>query len=352
MNNTISRIKLYNLVWSEPLTALAKEFAISYHILEKLCKENDIPLPKAGHWMKAKFGKKVDRPPLPAMEGKDNEIHIGKLSGLQIRIEQIKLHLRDELVIPQKLYSPIELVAAANKAMREKDGLHWRDDGMVTSARHGLDIRVSMQNISRTCCFWNTLIKCVQLRGHDITIGGRTYVKIHNESIGLSFREKTNRITEIKDTRTSTKYKPTGILSLQLDSYPGKEWKDGRVRIELRLAEIIAQIELIGEQMAAEISKRQRKKEIEGEILRLKKELEKRKQEEILQFKEVLDKSIRWRKAVDLREYLRIAEIKAKQENSLTEEFTRWLKWAREKADWYDPFIEKEDNLLGKYQHI
>jgi hypothetical protein len=34
------------------------------------------------------------------------------------------------------------------------------------------------------------------------------------------------------------------------------------------------------------------------------------------------------------------------------EKLLRWLKWAREKADWLDPLMAKEDNLLGKRKQI
>ena len=32
---------------------------------------------------------------------------------------------------------------------------------------------------------------------------------------------------------------------------------------------------------------------------------------------------------------------------NLTEEKIKWLIWARKKADWYDPQIEDEDDLLN-----
>ena len=138
----------------------------------------------------------------------------------------------------------------------------------------------------------------------------------------------------------------TGVLSLKLESYREKEWKDGKVLIEDRLAEIIAHLELVGEERAADTLKRKIQREKEEEILRLKKELEKRKNEELLNFKELLNQSIRWRKAVDLREYLDKMEALAKLNNTVTDKFEQWLKWARDKADWYDPFVERDDELL------
>jgi len=33
----------------------------------------------------------------------------------------------------------------------------------------------------------------------------------------------------------------------------------------------------------------------------------------------------------------------------MNEEKLQWITWAKEKADWYDPFIQKEDDYLGRY---
>lgn len=60
----ISRQELYDLVWSKPMTALAKEYNISDNGLRKICKKLDIPLPQLGHWQKLQYGKKVKIIPL------------------------------------------------------------------------------------------------------------------------------------------------------------------------------------------------------------------------------------------------------------------------------------------------
>lgn len=33
------------------------------------------------------------------------------------------------------------------------------------------------------------------------------------------------------------------------------------------------------------------------------------------------------------------------------EDTSEWLEWANAKADWYDPILSKEDDLLGKREH-
>lgn len=40
----------------------------------------------------------------------------------------------------------------------------------------------------------------------------------------------------------------------------------------------------------------------------------------------------------------------SKKEN-LTDEIKEWIKWANKKANWLDPTIDEEDELLGKSDH-
>ena len=35
------------------------------------------------------------------------------------------------------------------------------------------------------------------------------------------------------------------------------------------------------------------------------------------------------------------------EKNNFSEELKSWVEWARKKAEWYDPFIESEDELLN-----
>ena len=61
----LTRNELYDLVWSKPLTTLAKEYAYSDNGLRKICIKHNIPLPKSGYWSKIKFNKKVKKEKLP-----------------------------------------------------------------------------------------------------------------------------------------------------------------------------------------------------------------------------------------------------------------------------------------------
>jgi hypothetical protein len=61
----ISRQDLYELVWSEPTTALARRFGISDVGLAKVCRRSAIPAPPRGYWAKIAAGNLVPRPGLP-----------------------------------------------------------------------------------------------------------------------------------------------------------------------------------------------------------------------------------------------------------------------------------------------
>jgi hypothetical protein len=62
---TLSRSKLYGLVWTTPVTELAKQFGISDVALAKRCRAINIPLPPRGYWARVAAGQTPRRPPLP-----------------------------------------------------------------------------------------------------------------------------------------------------------------------------------------------------------------------------------------------------------------------------------------------
>lgn len=61
----ITRADLYDLVWSEPLIAVAARFGVSDVAIGKACKRNSIPTPGVGFWRKAACGSRPRRTPLP-----------------------------------------------------------------------------------------------------------------------------------------------------------------------------------------------------------------------------------------------------------------------------------------------
>jgi hypothetical protein len=57
MPQRMTRLALYELVWSGPLTVLGPQFAISDVALKNICRRFDIPVPRRGYWAKLRAGK-------------------------------------------------------------------------------------------------------------------------------------------------------------------------------------------------------------------------------------------------------------------------------------------------------
>jgi hypothetical protein len=90
MAQTFTREALYNLVWAEPKTALAKKFGVSDDWLSKICRTVIIPLPPRGYWAKVAAGKK---PPTLALRRRD----LGEVDEVTIGQERWSPH--EELII-------------------------------------------------------------------------------------------------------------------------------------------------------------------------------------------------------------------------------------------------------------
>lgn len=73
---TFTRGQLYNLVWTRPIIAIARDLAISNLALAKICRDHDIPTPPAGHWMKLEFGKPSAVRPLPSHRAEGEVVFI------------------------------------------------------------------------------------------------------------------------------------------------------------------------------------------------------------------------------------------------------------------------------------
>lgn len=85
MSKTFTRDEFYELVWSKPMTQLAKEFALSDVALHKICRKHSIPNPPLGWWAKKAAGKPVKRTPLTRLMSGANGGQITIATGLLTR---------------------------------------------------------------------------------------------------------------------------------------------------------------------------------------------------------------------------------------------------------------------------
>jgi hypothetical protein len=358
-NKTFSRKEFYDLVWSTPLTTLAKQFGISDSGIRKKCLKMNIPLPKSGHWAKVQFNKPVKIEKLPtdytgtdkvsfSIRLEDTDEVISAHSKIQLLEKAIIEEEGEKLTVKERLTNPCKQVQDTKAAYSRKWNMH-SSDSYVESYAKSLSIRVSKEMQERCLRFFDVFIKIMEKRGHQVNCSNRgTQLIIQGEEIEIYLREKTKRVEKISDRSWKEyDYINTGIMVFVARiSWHNTEWKDGKLPLENQLAKIIAWLEIKGEELKLESIEREKRRIIAEEKRRKEEEFEKRREKELDKFKMLLHNFRFWREAEALRAYLSALESDAKQKNKLTDNFKKWLEWARKKADWYDPIVNAEDNLL------
>lgn len=354
----LSRKELYELVWQESMLSLSKRYNISDVGLRKMCIRMEIPVPPAGYWTKVQFGKKVKKTALSANYKGEETARLQlrdennpaadrhSPSPRTLKIQEVERDQSLSLQIPEKLLKPDPLIAQTKSILSKQKPDGYNYIGIVSSSYEGLDIRVAKTNVDRALLFFDTLIKALKARGHSIEIRNRkTLAIVGGHDFELFLREKMRKESVQDGTWTRQVFHPKGILALQVGGWYGREYKDGSTRLQEQLAKIIAGLELSAAQRTEQQLAFEKARIERQEKERLAKELEERKQQDLINFKKLLIDSDRWHKAENLRRYIHELEVRAeKNQSSETQE---WLVWAKRKADWYDPFIESPDELLA-----
>jgi len=358
-SNELSREELYSLVWSKPVSTILKEYPIKITAFKRLCKENEIPLPKNGYWVKLKHNKKVEIIPLPKTDKVNVTISLkGKgleLSENNLLIEEIKGDKSLTSSVAKKISKPDEIVIRTRDYYSKRRKTRY--PRITKIPKEGIfSLNVSEAVEKRAFRFIDALIKLARKRGHDLKIitdhkyynYNGTKLIVFDEYFDIRLREVNKRVIEENESGwKESKYFPTGKLCLKVDEYPSYEWTDTKTKtLEDKLPNILAYFEIRAKREIKERIERdiwhkeyERKKKIEEELkIKRNKELEK--------FKSVINHSSRWQKAMDLRNYIQTVESNAIENNKLTSELKDWLQWIKDKADWYDPLIEKEDELF------
>lgn len=357
-NLKFTRKELYDLLWSMSVRALAAKYSISVSEIKTACKIHNIPTPLNGHWTKLEFNKPVTIVPLPDKDKEDTEIIfkakisdkgeiVKELTPLKKLTIEIETQLKDKLVVLERLSKPDKSIIATQKIKRGEVKYTDRDYDKISS--ESLNVNVSKELLSRALRLMDTLIKALRLRGHVInTSRHNTIININGQDVPIGLREKTKRVKRESDSRyDSYDYVHVGKLVIKvIESYSNKEISDGKLPLEKQLAHIIASFEIWAkEKIEWHESCRQNQLKWQEEE-RIRKEFDKRQEDDLEAFRQTLNKAERWHKANNLRNYINEVEKRAMTDNNLTEETKTWLIWARKKADWYDPFIVANDELL------
>jgi hypothetical protein len=172
---------------------------------------------------------------------------------------------------------------------------------------------------------------------------------VFEQSYNIRLSEKNRRVKiETNNSWDSFDLEPTGNLSLKLDDlYPKKEWSDTKTKpLENKLVDILVWIETKAKEDKARKIENAIWREKQEKLRKIEEDLQKVKDEELSNFKALLTMATRWHKAEYLRKFIKELESNDLKLQSNNQPIENTIEWAKEKADWYDPLIEKEVKLL------
>jgi hypothetical protein len=351
---TVSREQLYDMVWTTPMKRFMATYGLDGSVVARHCKMLDIPLPPPGHWT-GRPGHECQRPPLPKLDMVD-VIRLPRLAEADIgavRGKTPKLDLTTDLAAAHRVV--LALHKSLRRARKDDYGrLHVGGEGCSTLA-------VTHDTSERALLLLDTFIKAVANRGYDVRLRnvtgedacGRKLVAIkdaHEVELGVHevLERRPHKLTrqEKDNAREPGSKKPppfdhfaSGRLQVVLVSINGTRRTvsdTGTQSLDDCLGLAVVRIDAI-----ADHERRLRVQSAQWDCERQEREQRRTDERDRVAYREHLetdlkDKINRWRQAEELRAFLAAVEA-AVPGPQRDETFTKWVRWASDKARTLDP---------------
>lgn len=382
--NVYKRETLYQEVWKQPVTEIAKKYSVSDVSIHKVCKSLNIPTPPAGYWAKLKAGKLVVQIPLPAgnySAKKDGvrspavvstESSNDVLCFLDEENRKIVLAVSTQISFPDpdakmktEIISHRKKVSEWQKQLKENETKGWGKRNMSPAPL--LADTVSAEALPRVCHIIDALIRAMEPLGCSLNVSFQ--FKVNGETVPFTVTEAKDEVRHIptkeenlqlikyEEDRRRYSYasKPNirkydhpynGRISLTINGK--KTFRDSNsYHVEEKLGEIMialyeASDVVRKERLAKEEAERKRQEEE-----RLREDRRKRYNLEVKKAKALANAADDYATACKIRYY--IDAVKATEKSD--EETITWIEWAEKKADWYDPTISRNDECFGERNH-
>lgn len=362
------RQELYDLVWSKPITEIAKEIGVSDSMIIKVCRKLDVPRPVSGHWAKLRAGKPVSIRELPTKKPNTPELHLFYSTPTPQNAPVLKepLHpLISREASPEFLIHVIDdenkMSSFSKKNLKSFMAGQLNDySKAIPKLKEHYDLRVTKNLVPRAIFIVDSLLKAFEKRGwrFELSLRNEKYdgmkVTVLDEQFNFWIEESAKRVEHIPTKAELTKpnywrdqwdYVSSGKLSLKIGSfsysYASRGFNDGKKqRIENRLNQFcIALLELALERKE---SRRQREIELEAQKRREIRYsiLKKAKESELKRREEFEAEFTQWLRAEKIREFVKIRESAFNIDSETEEaklEFQGKQDWARNYADLIDP---------------
>lgn len=389
------RKKLYDEIWDISLTGVSKKYGLNYTKLVQVCKENNIPYPSSAYWTKKNMGLDYSTEIVELPEAEEKEIEVPlKNTGLLIdeKVSDKDKFIKEfnflnfleedekkkvaeviyELSVDKYKRNHKVIVEYKNKKKEERREERKANYFNPYYNIHNYVEKGYFANISKTqkdrCMkILSAIYFAIEELGGKVNNDFSLYVR--DERVTIEIEELQDKVTheltkeeakklleyEESQKRHTYGYKPNirkydYVYNSKLKTTCGNRKyirENDKIRLEDKLGDIIIKLyeqseETKNERLEREeIARKQREEEERKEKIR------NAKKNEVKRIKELINCAEDYKIACEIRSY--IGAI-SKKEN-LTDEIKEWINWANKKANWFDPTIDEEDELLGKREH-
>ncbi len=383
--NIYNRETLYKEVWERPVTEVAKKYGVSDVAIHKICKSLDVPTPPNGYWAKVYAGKPVNQISLPKtdkpvqkfgirtdtekfvetdntvlgfMEDEEREMLLAIANQMQLTDEGAKMHPK---IIAQR-HTITEWNKNNKKVAGSYRGLRYNSESSPVFTD-----TVSEETLPRVFRIVDALIHVMEPLG--CTLIDDLKFLIRNEKVFIQFSEAKDEIKHVNTKeeniqllkyeeerkRYSYASKPNirkydhvynGRLSINVNNT--KTYRDCKsYQVEERLGDILVQMYEAADLLRKEREAREEAEHRRKEEERLREERRKRYNIEVERTLSLTNLAEDYDIACKIRCFISAVETSGNNDEKTLE----WIDWAKNKADWYDPTISKDDELFGKREH-
>ena len=367
MGDLIKRIELYKLVWSKPITKIAKDYKVSDSAIIKICKKMQIPRPGPGYWTRVECGKHVKITPLPKLSKKGVDHHYFWRQGYNERktdsAGEIRPSIKREaspdllITVPNTLDHPHRITAANigrfNNAKADERGI------LRPQAKSHFDLQVTRGTQERALLIMDALLKAFEVRDWIFEIPFEPMlsmvVRVLEEDIRFSLEESVGAVEHVlteKDKRARAgghwvyppryDYVPSGKLKLRMYTYHyyhgRSSWGDAKIqRVEKSLNRFCS-----GLVQYAEASKVKRIQDEKDRIYRAlewsaRERLRERNEYELKMRTQLAEEVKSWKLAEDIRDYVAASLESQQLDPTQAESHAKWSQWALAYARSIDP---------------
>jgi len=350
-----TRTEIYELLWLEPTTKVAKRLGISDVGLAKWCRQYDIPKPKLGYWAKRSHGVAVpDKPGLPELSGRLPEPTISVGENIQSAAP-----VRDEPIKSLPLFRGKTFDQEIEKTFRtEHDECMNKYGRWIADA--GFSVEVAPASIYKARLILQTLTDALLAKGFEFgDYKGRYRERVRTsfcqveERIVLKLYEPSKRLgkpIQKKESWTHSgrvhsyireiEFQGAGRLEIHIDhpdTYPTVIIRENPKRT---LEETLGLVIEVVDELCEEAKEIRRQREID----RAEAEKERKRLADIKWSKDVeawkwgqLEKAAgRWNELSVIREFVQAMKTSAKVRRK-NKGLKEWVSWAEEQINARDP---------------